>query len=396
MLVRSYLLLGLMLWQFIFFSSASANTPVSTKRFAVLGDDFALGLLAGPLREPDLSVYFASLAELHSAPWAPFDSGVPTVLWPTSRENTRGGRDWAISNLSKGLATSTFDWPQKSWGYFVGRSQGISPENIFIAAEHGARVGFLPREFDRLLRVNPTLPEFLVISFAAGHDVCATDFDGMLKAQEYGDALFKGVTYALRHGKLPEGGIHIALPHVPNLTSWLTRPSILEQSVRYLGETMSCQTARKQNFQPAKSDSLLNMPQDLVLLSSIFPANPVSSCPTLFAHSLLARRSISFFSQFNPKERTKELAHLENEFLSTVADRLRRYRQETDKAVERVREWAAAHAMADKVFIKALPQTAALEFEGQDLGTDCWQLNQNGQAKLGQSIAEAWFSSPNI
>ena len=105
----------------------------------------------------------------------PFTDSMPAPnrLRPSTRE-FQDGLTWFFKHFIMQLAQSYVDTEQYSWGYMVGTSLGIRPENMLLAAENGARMQGAIRQIDRILdHTDGYLPNHVFLFFT-GNDV--TDF----------------------------------------------------------------------------------------------------------------------------------------------------------------------------------------------------------------------------
>ena len=309
----------------------------------------------------------------------------PQVLWPGIREYY-GDTDWVYTNITASFTQTFFNTPQYSWSYLVGRQLSLAPGKILVAAENGARVRQITRQIDRLLDAGQgTLPA-LILVFFTGNDLCASNMNMLTSSEDFGEAMQLGLEYLARNGQPHPQGTQVLVPHFLSVAQLLSSESILNQPLTAYGEKSTCRELRKNNFQPRNPAIAETLPPEALYLSAFLPPNFASKCPTLFAHNYLAQSQVSFLSHFNAKKKNEEIVHLTKDYLSQIATRIRNYRLQTDKAVQRANDWVAKKTPKANLHFRALPQTAEVIFEGEDMGPDCFHLNINGQIKIADAI----------
>jgi lysophospholipase L1-like esterase len=258
----------------------------------------------------------------------------------------------------------------------------VTPENISIAAELGAKVERLPRLIDRLLDAQKELPKTLFIFFT-GNDLCSSNMNTITGSESFGDSLWEGLQYLVRNGNPSAQGTTVYIPHVLSFSQWITKDSLLDHRVSS-GKGMTCRELRKSGFSFKKPDGVQDLPIENI--GVVFGSYLTNQCPTLFNHETLALSQVSFFSNFNAKKRQNEIVKIKEEFLSTLATRVRSYRDQTDAVVKRANEWSTKTMPHKKIRFQVIKETGQLDFEGDDLADDCFHLNLNGQVKVANAI----------
>ncbi len=377
-----------------FFSSilsAQGSTPI----IGVLGDSFALGAGA----HPALSLDYAKLWKVVTAETsmhAPADERLnrfgisgdperPQVLWPGIREYY-GDTDWFYANLTSAFTQTFLNTPQYGWSYLVGRRLQAEPGRILIAADNGAKIRNLTRQVDRLLDAGKNqLPAMIFVLFSS-NDLCAPHMNAITTSEEFGESLRRGLEYMARNGKAHPEGTRVYVPAFLNMSQLISSDSILSHSVIAYGEKSTCRDLRKNNFQSPSPPHVETLPPEALYLSAILPPNYVSKCPTLFGHRYLAQGQVSLLSHFNIKKKNQELVHLTSDYISQIATRIRNYRQQTEKVVQNANAWIVKQYPKAKLSFHYLPQTAEVNFEGDDMAPDCFHFSLNGQAKIADAI----------
>jgi lysophospholipase L1-like esterase len=293
----------------------------------------------------------------------------PQVLWPSIREKVDGG-SWLFAHIGIAIARDFFNTEEFSFGYLVGRALGVEGSRISVAAENGARAekGYI--QADRLLRASGgELPEHVIISFT-GNDLCARSFDEMTDAKIFEDDYFRALVYLAVNGKSSQSKIYV--PAFLNAASLVYEESILNKKIKFYDEEVTCQEARKQMF-TAKSyktpDDVANNPL-FAAFAKFLPPNPVLLCPTLF--------------QPYAKEEQRT---------STIANRIRSFREAQEKAVERAAAWLQKNQPDRNLKFLFLPKAGQIAFTGDDVAGDCFHLSVNGQAKIADAILDDIKSS---
>lgn len=340
---------------------------------AVLGDSSSTGAAANPALEFDSELLwqiFEGTRHLEVKPeffprtlkLVSSDEKGPTRVGPSVRENDAGS-GWLWQNLIQTVASRTVEEHRLSYGYFLGRSLGIEPQNILLAGENGATTRRAWIHASRLLSArNRDLPSRIIL-FYTGNDLCAQSFDLITSAEDYGASLLKAMKYLVVNGHVAARGTKIYLPAFLPVTALLHEPSIVNQKIRVHGQEMTCREAREKLFAPAAN----RYPNKEATLFQIFkdfiPPSPVLLCPTLFSPQ----------AQDSARQ-------------SLLANRIRAYREAQQRAVEDFNEWRGRKHPAKAFEAIYLAGTEQIKFGGGDVAGDCFHLSANGQAKVAEAI----------
>lgn len=378
---------------FLILCSCTPNSrkqgDASSEKIAFLGDSITLGAAAHPglALDPDfLTKLMRGEVSLQSEMDSRFEKyfkgevQAPKLLWPSLRDYWNSG-ERVFNSLFEAFTRTYFTSPEYSWSYLVGRALNYAPENILIAAEYGAKVERLSRQFDRIFAHEDSRNLSQIFIFFTGNDLCSNSMNLITSSETFGENLYQGLSYFLRNAEIREEGVHIYLPHFLPITQLLDKESILSHNVGS-SEALTCRDFRKNGYASRKEASSL----ESMYLNIFLPPNFAEKCPTLFDYESLAAGQVSFFASFDATKKEKEISNLRNQYRSTVATLLRNYRVQVDRVVEKMRHWVQARGLESKVHFHILSKTADLDFEGEDLAPDCFHLNQNGQMKIADAI----------
>jgi hypothetical protein len=173
------------------------------------------------------------------------------VMYTTEefKEAERRGRALEL-NLQSDLSQK-IDTEEYSFGYVLGRTLGLSADQIVIAAQDGAKVGSMYKQMLRLLAVgSPTLPPLILVSYIA-NDLCSPKvFSESVEKFRAGYA--KDVNFQFdRIAQLPpaSGGTRIFIMQPLDLANLLANPDLLSQKVPLEShKDVSCEELRSGKF----------------------------------------------------------------------------------------------------------------------------------------------------
>ncbi len=305
-------------------------------------------------------------------PWKYADPlAKPRATWPTWRELFHGVQ-YTFLVFVNGISQTFLNTEEYSWGYQLGQGLGIKSSQIYIAAENGAKIGSLNRQIDRLLVARQGLLPHKVFILFTGNDICGPTLPMMTPADDFAAYLDKGLRYLSRF-PLPPGGTDVYVVAYLNVTQIVTNPSILEKSVLAFGDQTTCGTLHKQYFTPTE-DQLKSSKDQLEttgetgfapwfpwLFSSVMPPSPAGMCPNLFAN-------------------------VSPETLSTVANRIRAFRQKSEEVVQNLQKTAP---QPSDIRFHWLARSESVRFDGDDIAGDCFHLSPKGQGKLAVEVAKS-------
>jgi lysophospholipase L1-like esterase len=321
--------------------------------FAVLGDSLSTGAALHPaLNFDSLALWQVLKGEIsvavedrHYPPgYAPLREPAAPLLWPTIGE-FRTGVDWLARTVTFGIFAKYLNSVQLSWSQLLGQKLGVRPENILIAAENGARIETLARQFERV-RATGKQPTDVFIFFS-GNDVCAPTPMMATPPETYAKRLETGIRFLRRTFK---GQIYV-LGHL-GLGQLVLNKSIQDKAVYAFGEQSTCGELRKKQFRPAAAATRL--PPSATMVGYFLPPNPAMLCATVFMA----------------------------EEPTAVANQVRAIRRAATAAVDRLKA-------ADLGPITIVEEVGELEFAGEDIAVDCFHLSSLGQAKIAQTVQVA-------
>ncbi len=375
---------------------AARSIPASPESVAVLGDDLASGAGSSPLLKYDADLLWDLFKrENLSTPTVPeeiaaFVSGQaltpPQTLWMTEREYS-GSFAWVFKHVLASFSKVYLNTEEYSWGYLAAKALGVASQNIYVAAENGARIDTLSRQIDRLLLGRDgQLPEKIFILFSL-NDICAAHPDYMTSAQDYRASLTRGLQYLLRHGKAAPQGSSIYVLGPLGVTQLLTKASILQKPLEAHGESTTCGELRSRSYQASKPAAMMRHMESLYF-QHILPPNPARLCPSMFSREFIAQNELGFFASLNKNSRLKKISSLASEMVSTLAGRIRSYRSGTAAALSETQAWLEKEKIPGKFSLQYVGETDSIELEGDDIADDCFHLNWRGQLKIARVLSK--------
>lgn len=362
-------------WLYSLPSWAERGQNSSEIAMAIFGDSLATGAATHPALQFDTLVLWqifqgsTSLIPRKAQLPADFQEEAqlerllpPRRLWPSPRE-FYGGTDWIWRNALQSLSRAYLDTAEYSWGYMTGLKLGVAPHQIALASEDGARVERLPRQIDRLIDATEgILPKRLFVFFT-GNDLCAMNAEGMTSSEEFGSDLYRGLRYLAKNGRVgPEGSDVYVLSYL-SVMQLLTSDSILNKKVHAFGDETTCRELKANGFRPKVTPAVQALPEDAWFFAAFMPPNPAGFCPTLFA----------------PKGESEKK---QEKRFGIVANRIRDFREEQAKVVGRL----AREFSQEKLRFHLVEDTAGIQFQGDDIGGDCFHLSVSGQAKVARAV----------
>jgi lysophospholipase L1-like esterase len=255
-----------------------------------------------------------------------------------------------------------------SWGYLVGRSLGIKPGNILIAAENGARVLTVIEQSERVLKATGgMLPEKIFI-FYTGNDLCAENPDLATTPEDYGAGVMDGLTYLQRNGVVPAAGTDVYVVGFMSILQLATEPALLGKELTAFGARTTCGKLRESGFHPPETTGGEGAAGDLErVLALVMPPNPATMCPTLFPRGVEAKDT-----------------------LSALANRIRGYRKAAKAAVElQARQAQQLSRESSGLRYHYIDGTEAIAFSADEISGDCFHLSVNGQARIADLVLAA-------
>ncbi|MEZ4743644.1 MAG: hypothetical protein R3B45_14565 [Bdellovibrionota bacterium] len=362
---------------FAYTQSLSANETANSKdrkSIAILGDSLATGAATHPAMVFDPAVMWNifnnktsikpnSSQKLLKKYQINEDPKPPILLKKNIREYS-GALDWLVFNTIQFISERYLNVEQYSWGYLLGRSIGVAPERIYIAAENGARITSISRQMDRVLDyLDGNLPNKIMI-FYTGNDLCAPTPELTTSEEDYRNALYAGLNYISTNGNPPIDGAEVSVVGFLGILQLLGQEKILEKQIRAFGKNTTCRKLREQGYLPNlenQSDST-SLSLDMQLFSQIMPPNPARMCPTLFSPPSVVKEHINF-----------------------LANRIRKYREIAKEVVDEMNKNIAIQDKSNIQF-RYIDATEKIYFDPEDIAGDCFHLTVNGQAKIADAV----------
>lgn len=344
---------------------------------AIIGDSLATGAATHPnmvydtetlwkIFRGELSIeagpeIFDNLTEfnIHESPVA------PTLLWRASTQ-FREPLDWVYFNFIDAFSSHFLNTEQLSWGYFVGRKLGITPQNIYIAAENGASSRNLYAQIEKILAFNHRqLPEKIIIMFN-GNDLCAPRIELATSTEEFAKNLREGLLYLTKQGVPHTSGTEVIIAAHMSVTQLVIDQEIQNKKVNFYGEQKTCQEVRQLKYlpDPKKLEQLQVNPLEKVL-SKFIPPNPVEICHTLFASTPNSREQIG-----------------------SLANRIGEYRKSQEELITFFQQ-SKPNLYPEKNFkFSYIADTGKILFKPEEIGPDCFHLSWIGQKRVASTILE--------
>lgn len=260
------LLLSLILITFSFSSTAQSNKKKrignENNWIAIVGDSTMTGSAASPDFKGNLSnaasLYFFTPSAKFEHLSNPMEFGITDVAPPTRvfyseaemAEAKRKGEDGELTaayELSKKV-----DTPQYSVGYMVGRSKGMNPEDIVIAAKGGSKVETLSEQFDRIAEVkSSSLPPNVLVSFA-GNELCEKDVlteEIDVLSERFGKTLESEWRQVMSRAKPHDRGTRILILAPVSVKVAMSNKKMLAKKVQFDGKTVTCRQLHLGTFE---------------------------------------------------------------------------------------------------------------------------------------------------
>ena len=325
------------------------------------------------------------------------DLDPPFYLKNSSREFS-GAFDWMVSNIYRKFNQLFLNSEQYSWAYLLAKKLAYAGDDIYIAAENGARVASILRQADRILdHLQGHLPEEIFIFFTA-YDLCAPNVNFMTTAHAYQNSLLKGLKYLVVNGTPPEAGVRVSIVSYMNMGHLLLNSSVLNKEVTAFAKTSTCRTLRQNHFMPdEQAKNVRNL--ESLYFSHALPPNPAKYCPTMFGVPPINEDTPSKLADLDMSKPvyTDSIGRKKNEEIqSALANHVRHYRHASKNAVEHMQGWTQKHHPRKKFTFQVLDQTELIDFQGADIAQDCFHLSLDGQIKLSQVIHKEFLEQAKI
>lgn len=358
------------------FSAGAFGTDPKTPKpiLAIIGDSISSGAFSHPQQKWNLKEVGSLLTTFG-----------PTLDLKAYAEDFRSvvpfkGRIQAPTRVWETLAHPVggiLDTEEHSWGYLLGRSQGVAPKDILITAEKGNHVGDAEKQAQRLLKsTRNTVPD-QTFFFFTGNNLCGKDpqenFDFEGAKNEFRDSLVKGanqfISAASAEGKTSKVYLMKFLP-VMNL---IKNKGIREKVVEAYGMKLTCERMRElpsdQIPPPDKNDGVaqgaLSLLQTLKNFGALnVPEKELKSIPSITAVCTGILKTTS-----NDEARIVFFERL-----------IQAYNQGVEEAV-RVANGNARDSKK-QIDFTLLSSPGNFEAEAEDIGQDCFHLSLQGQEKL--------------
>lgn len=262
--------------------------------------------------------------------------------------------------------------PDFSFAQIIARMLNVGQEKIINTSYLGAKIESLSEQFDQLYTVmdqrfqERSLPRVIFVSYTA-NNMCSVDFEkfrvhGNTYFENYYDELKKAYEKIL---KLPANKYTSDIFVLANLNvmNLLTNKSVLNRPVELNGKNVTCQ-----KFRNPFAGKYIETQQDTnKILVEMFLSKLFGLCGAILStpidESGIERRVI----------------------LKEIYDS---YLYAHQKAIEDYKD-----NMAQKgIYLRFVPQTSTITFEGTDIANDCFHPNFFGQLKIAKAVLESDLS----
>lgn len=288
---------------------------------------------------------------------------------------------------------SSFDIPEFSFGYLVGRSLGIEPRHMVLAGTNEAKIGEFAKHVGRFYEMGTERLPNLILASYVGNDLCSNDYfhlDDDGKGIEnfrtrYAETLQREFN-KIKAYQPASSGTEIVFLSPLSLDVLLTNPELLSQKVPYVGfKSISCGDfrdglPREESHSTPRDESGGFEKLALRSLKYLKAKNPISMMTNKIAASrdrLIVEAIANMCSGLLTPSDQKEL-HLER------VQRLQEaQRAELIHAIHRFNNDGLSN-----IHIKFAPSVADIAFQKGDLANDCFHPGIGAHAKIAESLLE--------
>ncbi len=305
------------------------------------------------------------------------DLPAPVVLTPGAVEY-RG----ASANVSRAFihagSTAFLNTAQYSYAYLLARRFGETADQIFIAAENGARMENAAAQAHRVIRHMSTSGvkrlDRVFILFG-GNDICAPALDMMSPPEDFKTGAIRALRVLRQHvansgAYSVEKPLEVHLLQPLPMVQLLSSEVVLGKKIMAFGSDTTCKELQARSFAPAKPIDYSNEPEagQLNLVSQFLPPSPALICATMFG-------------RLPPGESSDDRN-------ARIANRIRGYREALVDAVERERREASRSGVGQSMKFNVVDGSGALQFKAADIAGDCFHLSAVGQEALARTVLE--------
>lgn len=234
--MRTWLLLG------IWLGSGFAVAEDLGARLDKLKRDLHVTLAIPPRADaPVIGIVGDSLAGGSSAA---LRGGADAAIAPQRIFDTPASAEFGFRRAFTLAGAAGIDCEECSFGFHWARARGVPRENIFFAAQGGARVDAVAEQLARLALPLGRLPETILVSFT-GNDICSLanlsadgkslSAEGAGKWDEVRDTLARQLREGLARERAAQGGTRIVVLGAADVTELLTNPAILDHETPVAG-----------------------------------------------------------------------------------------------------------------------------------------------------------------
>jgi hypothetical protein len=269
------------------------------------------------------------------------------VMYTTEefKEAEHRGRAFEL-NLQSDLSQK-IDTEEYSFGYMLGRTLGLSADQIVIAAQDGAKVSSMYKQMLRLLAVgSPTLPPLILVSYVA-NDLCSPKVFSE-SVEKFRTDYAKDVNFQFdRIAQMPpaSGGTRIFIIQPLDLANVLANPDLLSQKVPLEShKDVSCEELRSGKF-----------------------GNDFTK---LMQNSLRGQCSALFNLTDNPGRHLAQTRELQSIQTQVLREAIENFNNRSDLRI--------------KMILATSPQS--IHFTAGDLANDCFHPSPKGAAKVATQL----------
>lgn len=256
------------------------------------------------------------------------------------------------------------NYPENAFSQITATGFGVRPDRVYNMAVNGERVNSIASQFQKLMTVVPTVPNYLLVSFTA-NDACSEEIfstpietfrEKYLRSLLEGDNAQAGLRYVVRAAPSDRDTSLFLLASL-NFPQVLTNPSILNREVPLHFSTVRCERFRS------------GLHKDGPRMSYITDKLIQVTCPAVLGTDPNGTDETSTF-------RRQHLQKIHSAMIAAQAEAIAILQTENKNP---------------RLKLHFVGSPAQIAFDGRHVANDCFHLSNQGQGRLGMTAWEEIF-----